>query len=98
MKIFDFAKSLFTLQPDNLDEQVAETPVNEPYVATDTVVMDSSITMFLVIERDIICDVKCVYEAIKTLLAVYYILNVAYPKLLWGPFTYCYALCLKNKL
>ena len=50
--------------------------------------MDASITMFLIIERGIVCTIKSVYEAIKALIASYHVFNIAYPKFLGGLFTF----------
>ena len=48
----------FTLQAGDLDEQLSKTNSNYPYIAV--VQMDYSINMFLVIEREIVCETKSV--------------------------------------
>ena len=80
----------FTLQEENLDEQVAEKNINYPYIAV--VSMDFSVNMFLVIEREIVCSVKSVFQAVQLLLSAYYVFNISYPKLLGGFFVFlkCY--------
>ena len=50
--------------------------------------MDYTINMFLVVEREIVCSVKSVFQAVKVLLASYYVFNIAYPNLLGGLFVF----------
>ena len=85
----------FTLQEENLDKQVAEKNINHPYIAV--VSMDFSVDMFLVVEREIVCSIKSVFQAVQLLLSAYYVFNISYPKLLGGFFVFlkCYVFKLK---
>ena len=55
----------------NLDEQVAEKNINHPYIAVVT--MDFSVNMFLAVEREIVCSVDSVFQAVQLLLSAYYV-------------------------
>ena len=44
----------FTLQEENLNEQIAETNLNYPYTIA-VISMDFSVNMFLVVERETVC-------------------------------------------
>ena len=46
----------FTLQEENLDEQIAEKNINYPYIAVVT--MDFSVNMFLAVECEVVCTKK----------------------------------------
>jgi len=74
------------LQPDNLDEQVAETLVNEPYITT--VVRDGLINhkVFGCIKETLFVKSNVFMRWWKPwLLAAYYIFNIAYtPNYLGG--------------
>ena len=61
----------FTLQEKNLDEQVAEKNINHPYIAVVTI--DFSVNMFLAVEREILCSVDSVFQAVQLLLSAYYV-------------------------
>ena len=65
---------------------MAETAINHPYIAI--VQMDFSINMFLVIEREVVCQTKSVFNSIQVLLASYFVFNIVYPKLLGGLFLF----------
>ena len=62
----------FTLQAGYLDEQLSKTNSNYPYIAL--VQMDHSINMFLVIEREIVCETKSVFNSLQVFLASYFAL------------------------
>ena len=62
----------FTLKEHDLDEQIMQTKFNHPYIAV--IEMDYTINMFLVVEREIVCSVKSVFQAVKVLLASYYLI------------------------
>ena len=85
----------FTLQEENLDEQVAEKNINYTYIPV--INMDFSMNMFLVVEREIVCSIKSVFQAVQLLLSAYYVFNISYPKLLGGFFVFlkCYVFKLK---
>ena len=63
----------FTLQEENLDEQVAEKNINHPYIAV--VSMDFSVNMFLVVEREIVCSINISYPK---LLGAFFVLSVMF--------------------
>ena len=44
--------------------------------------MDFSVSMFLVVDREIVCSVKSVFQGVQLLLSAYYAFNISYPKLL----------------
>ena len=44
--------------------------------------MDFATNMFLVIERWVVCNVSSVFQAVKVLLASYFVFNILYPNLL----------------
>ena len=60
---------IFTLQEENLDEQVAEKNINYPYIAVVT--MDFSVNMFLAVEHEIVCSVDSVFQPVQLLLSTY---------------------------
>jgi len=67
-----------------LNEQVQHLQVNYPYIAV--VEMDTTIDLFLVAERVVVCQAKTVLQATQLLLAEFYVFNIAYPKYLGGLF------------
>ena len=80
-----------------MDEQIEQTPFNHPYIAV--VQMDFAINMFLVIEREVVCDVSSVFRAVKVLLASYLVFNISYPNLLGGLFVFLmFYVCIKLSL
>ena len=83
--LYFFCFTLY-MQEHDLDEQLAQTDFNHPYIAV--IEMDYTINMFLVVEREIVCSVKSVFQAVKVLLASYYVFNIAYPNLLGGLFVF----------
>jgi len=72
------------LQEGNLEDHIAATNINHPYIAV--VSMDFSRDMFLVIEREIICKIKTVFQAVQMLLSSFYVFNICYPNLLGSLF------------
>ena len=50
--------------------------------------MDFALNMFLVIERKVVCNVRSVFQAVKVLLATYFVFNISYPNLLGGLFVF----------
>ena len=54
--------------------------------------MDFAINIFLVVEREVVCNVSSVFQAVKVLLASYF---VSYPNLLGGLFV-CKFRCLSQ--
>ena len=72
-----------------------EKGINYPYIAV--INMDFSMNMFLVVEREIVCNIKSVFQAVQLLLAAYYVFNIRYPNLLGGFFVFlkCYVFKLK---
>ena len=50
--------------------------------------MDFAINMFLVVEREVVCNVSSVFQAVKVLLASYFVFNISYPNLLGGLFVF----------
>ena len=75
------------LQEGDLDEQIAQTPFNDPYIAV--VQTDCALDMFLVIERKVVCKVRSVFQAVKVLLASYFVFNISYPYLIGGLLVFC---------
>ena len=64
-------------------QQIAETNLNCPHIAV--ISMNFSVNMFLV-ECEIVCRVKSVFQAVQLLLSAHYVFNISYHKLLDGLF------------
>ena len=60
--------------------------MNYPYIAVVT--MDFPVHMLLAVEREIVCSVDSVFQAVQLLLSAYYVFNISYPKLLGGFFVF----------
>lgn len=84
------------LQEGNLEDHIAATNINHPYIAV--VSMDFSRDMFLVIEREIICKIKTVFQAVQMLLSSFYVFNICYPNLLGSLFVFFKYYVFKLKL
>ena len=64
----------------NLAEEVEKLSLNFPYIAV--VVGDSTVNYYLVAERIILTDCRSLFEALKGLVATYFVANMMYPKAL----------------
>ena len=96
VKMMCYAILYIMLQEGNLEDHIAATNINHPYIAV--VSMDFSRDMFLVIEREIICKIKTVFQAVQMLLSSFYVFNICYPNLLGSLFVFFKYYVFKLKL
>ena len=54
--------------------------------------------VFSVVEREVVCNVSSVFQAVKVLLASYFVFNRSYPNLLGGLFVFLMFMFVKLSL